>query len=56
MKNYRYIGGGYGLGSERAIMMEIYNNGPVIVNFEPTYDFMYYSGGIYHSVDAAEWI
>lgn len=44
------------MGSERAIMEEIHTNGPVILNFEPNFDFMYYSGGIYHSVDAAQWI
>ena len=34
-KNYRYIGGGYGLSNERDIMLEIYSNGPMILNFEP---------------------
>ena len=35
VKNYRYIGGGYGLANEREIMTELYNNGPVVLNFEP---------------------
>ena len=37
-------------------MEEILNHGPVVMNFEPTFDFMYYSAGIYSSQDAAEWI
>lgn len=36
-------------------MEEIYNNGPVVLNFEPAYDFMGYSGGIYHSTDNDEY-
>jgi cathepsin C len=55
IKNYRYIGGAYGLSNEQDIMEEIYNNGPVILNFEPEYDFMSYGGGVYHSTDAADW-
>ncbi|CAD8157027.1 unnamed protein product [Paramecium octaurelia] len=54
-KNYKYIGGGYGLSNERDIMLELFNNGPVIMNFEPGQDFMYYSSGIYHSVAQHEW-
>jgi cathepsin C len=37
-------------------MEEIMNNGPIVMSFEPAYDFMYYKSGIYHSVDAADWI
>lgn len=33
--SYNYIGGAYGYSNERTIMEEIYNNGPVVVNFEP---------------------
>lgn len=38
------------------MMEEVMNNGPIAVSFEPGYDFMYYSSGIYHSVDAEDWI
>lgn len=31
-------------------------NGPVVLNFEPAMDFMYYKSGIYHSLPAAKWI
>lgn len=55
VRDYRYIGGGYGLGSERDIMLEIMANGPIIMNFEPTFEFMYYTTGIYHSHDA-DWV
>ena len=27
------------------------NNGPIVVSFEPAADFMYYSGGVYHSIE-----
>lgn len=36
-------------------MMELFTNGPVIMNFEPSYDFMYYESGIYHSVAEHDW-
>jgi cathepsin C len=55
-RNYRYLGGRYGKSTEREIMEEIKANGPVILNFEPVYAFMYYKSGIYHSTDAADWI
>jgi cathepsin C len=55
VRDYRYIGGGYGKGSEREIMQELVHNGPVIMNFEPTFEFMYYTKGIYHSKDA-DWV
>ncbi|CAD8121597.1 unnamed protein product [Paramecium sonneborni] len=58
-KNYKYLGGSYGRVSEQVIMMEIMKNGPVVLSFEPSYDFMYYESGIYHSKaetnDYAEW-
>ncbi len=28
-------------------MSEIKNNGPVVMSFEPTHEFMYYQSGIY---------
>ena len=35
-------------------------NGPVVLSFEPAYDFMYYESGIYHSKaetnDYGEWV
>jgi len=37
-------------------MEELTSKGPVVMNFEPTYEFMYYEKGIYHSKDAASWI
>lgn len=38
------------------MMEEIKKNGPIVTSFEPGMDFMYYSSGIYHSVEANEWI
>lgn len=41
-------------------MLEIMKNGPLVLSFEPSYDFMYYESGIYHSKaetnDYAEWV
>jgi len=56
VKNYRYVGGSYGKSTVREIMFEIKNNGPIILNFEPTYDFMHYGGGIYHSGEQSDWV
>ena len=56
VKDYKFIGGSYGKSNERDMMVEIMNNGPIVASFEPTYDFMYYQSGIYHSVPAASWI
>ncbi len=51
--SYKFIGGAYGKSSERDIMLEMKDNGPVVMSLEPAQDFMYYSSGIYHSVEAA---
>ena len=56
MKCIRYLGGALGRANEKSMMEELYENGPFAVSFEPTYDFMYYSDGIYHSVDQAQWM
>jgi len=61
VKNYNYLGGAYGKASEREIMAEIKNNGPVVMSFEPNHDFMYYRSGIYEVKSAVmnsdpEWV
>lgn len=56
VKSFKFIGGAYGRSNERTIMEELYKNGPVVLNFEPSFDFLYYSEGIYHSAEAADWI
>jgi cathepsin C len=38
------------------MMEEVYNNGPVVVSFEPDYNFMMYKNGIYHSITDETWI
>jgi len=35
-------------------MQELIKNGPIAVSFEPSYDFMYYSSGIFHSINTTE--
>jgi cathepsin C len=52
--NHRYINSWYGNFStnDEGIKEEIYRNGPVVLSFEPSEDFMFYSGGIFKSVSA----
>jgi len=45
--NYKYVGGFYGASSSASMMQELFHNGPLVVSFEPTDDFMYYAGGIF---------
>lgn len=47
--SHRFVGGFYGNGSTANMMMEIYKNGPIVVAFEPSEDFMFYSGGVFTS-------
>lgn len=35
---------------------ELYKNGPLVVSFEPDYNFMFYKSGIYHSLSGETWI
>lgn len=37
-------------------MTELKENGPIVVSFEPDYNFMMYKSGIYHSIDEKTWI
>ena len=37
-------------------MEEVHKNGPIVVSFEPDYNFMMYKNGIYHSFDDNTWI
>lgn len=37
------------------MMLEVMSNGPIVFNFEPSANFMYYTGGVYHGIEA-EWI
>ena len=56
VRDYKFIGGAYGKSTEKNIMEEIHKNGPVVMNFEPQFDFMFYGGGVYFSSKAADWI
>jgi len=38
------------------MMVELMNNGPMVVSFEPAYEFMLYKEGIFHSVDEIDWV
>lgn len=37
-------------------MMEELKKGPIVVSFEPDYNFMMYKGGVYHAFDEDTWI
>ena len=50
----RFVGGYLGASNERNMMEELIKNGPLVVSFEPSYDFSLYKSGIYHSVDVNE--
>jgi len=38
------------------MMKELYDNGPIVVSFEPDYNFMLYKSGVYHSLTSDSWI
>ena len=54
--DYKYIGGSYGKCSQKKMMEEIYKNGPIVVSFEPDYNFMMYKNGVYHSLGEETWM
>ncbi|KAL4442784.1 hypothetical protein ABPG74_010673 [Tetrahymena malaccensis] len=54
--DYGFVGQQYGKGNEREMMLEIMKNGPIVANFKTSADFVYYKSGVYHSVEAADWI
>jgi len=45
--NHRYVGGWYGNSSAADMMLELHRHGPLVVSFEPSSDFMFYSGGVF---------
>lgn len=54
--NHKYVGNWYGSHENivEAIKFELYHNGPLVLGIEPAEDFMWYSEGIYKSVDAKQ--
>jgi cathepsin C len=50
-KDYKYIGGSYGKCTEKTILEEVHKHGPIVVSFEPDYNFMMYKTGIYHEIE-----
>jgi len=45
--NHRYVGGFYGASAAADMMLEVFKNGPLVVSFEPSDEFMFYSGGVF---------
>lgn len=56
VKDYNFIGGSFGKSNAKDMMIELMNNGPIVVSFEPTTEFMYYEGGVYKSLDVQDWV
>jgi cathepsin C len=55
-KDYKYVGGSYGKCSEKSMLDELFSNGPIVVSFEPDYNFMMYKTGIYHTISDDTWV
>jgi len=49
--NHHLVGGFYGNGSSVPMMLELQKSGPLVVSFEPSDDFMMYSGGIFSMME-----
>ena len=47
IKDYYYVGGAYGDTTEKSIIKDLRENGPLVISFEPDYGFMNYREGIY---------
>lgn len=47
ISDFYYIGGYYGASDEERMMKEIRARGPIVANFEPQDDFMFYKKGVY---------
>merc|ERR1711904_635055 len=46
---YKYVGGYYGASSEKAMMRELFDHGPLVVGFEVGLGFSSYSSGVFHT-------
>jgi cathepsin C len=54
--DYYYIGGSYGKSSEKDIMLDLYNNGPLALSFNPDSTFSSYRSGVYSYIPEKTWI
>jgi cathepsin C len=50
VSDYYYIGGYYGATDEESMMKELRARGPVIADFKPDSEYLFYSNGIYTSI------
>jgi len=46
---HKYVGGYYGASSEKAMMRELFDHGPLVVGFEVGLGFSSYSSGVFHT-------
>jgi hypothetical protein len=51
--DYQFVGGFYGAATPELMMQEIFDNGPISVEFFVYSDFMQYTGGVYVHTQAA---
>lgn len=47
---HKYIGGYYGASTEKGMMRELFDHGPLVVGFEVGLGFSAYSSGVFHAV------
>jgi len=50
VSDYGYVGGYYGATNEEGMMLELLENGPIVIGIEVTAAFHNYKGGIYHEI------
>ncbi len=55
VKDFYYAGGAYAKTNEENLMKDVYENGPIVVSFEPEYSFMVYKSGIY-DINKMTWL
>merc|ERR1711939_112134 len=48
---HKYVGGYYGASSEKAMLRELFDHGPLVVGFEVGVGFNTYSSGIFHTAE-----
>jgi cathepsin C len=53
--DYYYIGGSYGKSTEESIMLDLYNNGPMSLSFNPDSTFSSYKSGVYSYIPEKTW-
>ena len=56
IKDYGYIENRYGNSNHYNIMMDLHENGPLVLSFQPDDLFSVYSGGVYQGLKKQDWV